>query len=80
MSPFLFDADLASTTVLASRRRESTSVVDASDAYVAQLFGEYRDAVAAGNRELMALIRDHAYAIDPLLPSELDGFDYPAAA
>ncbi len=79
MSPFLFDADLG-VTGLGLRARSSATVADVSDAYAAQLIGEYRDAVAAGRLDVMQLIRDHAAAIDPLLLDELDGFDYPAAA
>jgi hypothetical protein len=79
MSPFLFDADLGAT-VLGSKRREATSVGDAHDLHIAELFAEYRDALAADRTDLVNLIRDHAYAIDPTLVDELDGFDYPAAA
>jgi hypothetical protein len=80
MSPFvLSDADLA-TTELGRKRRETATVGDAHDLHVAELFAEYRDALAAGRSDLVNLIRDHAYAIDPTLVDELDGFDYPAAA
>lgn len=79
MSPFLFSADLAATD-LGRFARTSTTVADANDAYAAQLIDEYRVARAAGNSEQMNLIRDHAFAIDPELLAELDGFDYPAAA
>ncbi|MEU6768540.1 hypothetical protein ABZ916_39280 [Streptomyces sp. NPDC046853] len=80
MSLSLFDADLAATTTLAAKRRKSTTVADADDAYAAQLIGEFQEARAEGRSDLMNLIRDHAYAIDPQLVDELDGFDYPAAA
>ena len=80
MSPFISDADLAATTDLAARRRESTTVGEAVDAHAASLIDEYRDALTAGRTELLNLIRDHAYAIDPGLLDELDGFHYPAAA
>lgn len=78
MSPFvLSDADLA-TTELGRKRRAAMTV---SDAYAASLIDEYLAARAAGNGEQMSLIRDHAYAIDPGLLDELDGFDaHPAAA
>jgi hypothetical protein len=79
MSPFLFDADLG-ITALGAKRREVTSVSDAHDLHIVELFAEYRDALAAGRSDLVNLIRDHAYAIDPTLVDELDGFDYPAAA
>lgn len=72
MSPFLFDADLAVTTDLAAKRRERTTVADA--------MADNAAARAAGHTDLAELIRDHAYAIDPALVDELDGFDYPAAA
>jgi hypothetical protein len=79
MSSFLLDADLGATD-LGRKRRAMVSVPEASDAYAAQLIGEYRDAVAAGRFDLMGLIRDHAEAMDPDLVAELDGFNYPAAA
>jgi hypothetical protein len=81
MSPFLIsDADLAATTELARLRRERTTVADAHDAYAASLIDDYLAARADGRTEQMTLIRDHAYAVDPSLVDELDGFDYPAAA
>lgn len=81
MSPYLIsDADLAATTELGVKRRERTTVADASDAYAASLIGEYLEARAGGRVDLMGLVRDHAAAIDPQLVDELDGFDYPAAA
>ncbi|MFJ9101328.1 hypothetical protein ACIRJM_23005 [Streptomyces sp. NPDC102405] len=79
MSPFIFDADLA-TTELGTLRRRSMTVSDANDDHIVGLFAEYRDALAADDSGLVNLIRDHAYAIDPSLLAELDGFDYPAAA
>jgi hypothetical protein len=79
MSPFLSDADLGVTDI-GRKKRASTTVGDVSDAYAAQLIDEYLAARAARSFELMALIRDHAAAIDPLLVDELDGIDYPAAA
>ena len=78
MSPFLFDADLA-TTELGVLRRRSTTVSDAHDDHIVGLFAEYRDALAVGDTGRLNLIRDHAYAIDPALLDELGGFDYPAA-
>lgn len=81
MSPFvLSDADLAATTELAARRRASITVGDVSDAYAASILDDYLAARAEGRLDLMGLIRDHAFAIDPDLLAELDGFDYPAAA
>jgi hypothetical protein len=80
MSPFISDADLAATTDLGALRRKTTTVAVALDAYAASLIDDYLAARAAGNGEQMQLIRDHAYAIDPDLVAELDGFDYPAAA
>lgn len=79
MSPFLLSADLA-TTDLGRQARTTTTVAEADDRHVAELFAEYRDALAAGNTGLVNLIRDHAYAIDPDLVDELDGFHYLAAA
>lgn len=80
MSPFvLSDADLA-VTELGRRRRAATTVGDARDDYIAELFAEYRDALAADDTALVHLIRVYAYAIDPALVDELDGFHYPAAA
>lgn len=79
MSPFIFDADLAATE-LGSRRRAATTVAEANDEHIGELFADYRDARAAGRDDLLNLIRDHAFAIDPGLVDELDGFDYPAAA
>jgi hypothetical protein len=77
MSPtVLSDADLANTE-LGGRRRATTTV---SDAYAAVIIDDYLAARAHNDREQMALIRDHAHAIDPGLLAELDGFDYPAAA
>lgn len=76
MSPFLFDADLARTE-LGGLRRKATTV---SDAYAASIIDDYLAARADSDRAQMALIRDHAYAVDPELLAELDGFDYPAAA
>ncbi|MFC8065473.1 hypothetical protein [Streptomyces sp. NPDC057293] len=78
MSPYLIsDADLAATTDLGRLRRERTLV---ADAHAASLISDFAEARAAGRGDLMDLIRDHAYAIDPDLVAELDGFDYPAAA
>lgn len=79
MSPFLFSADLASTD-LGRQARTSTTVADANEQHIAGLFAEFAAARANGRTDLMALIRDHAYAINPDLVDELDGFDYPAAA
>lgn len=79
MSPFIFDADLA-TTELGSLRRRSATVSEAHDDHIVDLFAEYRDALAAADTGLVNLIRDHAYAIDPQLVDELDGFHYLAAA
>jgi hypothetical protein len=79
MSPFLFDADLAATD-LGRRVRSTTSVRDAIADNAASLIADYAAARAAGRLDVMALIRNHAEAIDPELLAELDGFDYPAAA
>ena len=80
MSPFvLSDADLA-VTELGAKRRASFTVGEVSDAYAASLIDDYLTARADGNGEQMSLIRDHAFAVDPELLAELDGFDYPAAA
>lgn len=79
MSPFLFDADLARTD-LGGLRRKTTTVTDAHDQHIVDLFAEFAEARAVGRTDLMNLIRDHAFAIDPELVAELDGFDYPAAA
>jgi len=81
MSPFLIsDADLAATTVMGSKRRERTTVAEATELHIADLFAEYSEARAAGRFDRMNEIRDHAHALDPQLVDELDGFDYPAAA
>lgn len=79
MSPFIFDADLAATE-LGSRRRAATTIAAANDEHIVDLFVDYRDARAAGRDDLLDLIRDHAFAVDPQLVDELDGFNYPAAA
>jgi hypothetical protein len=76
MSTFLSDADLA-VTELGRRARAVASVADAT---VASIFDEFAEARAAGRHDVMNLIRDRAYAFDPDLLAELDGFDYPAAA
>jgi hypothetical protein len=47
---------------------------------ISTLFADFAAARAGGRFDLMGLIRDHAFAIDPQLVDELDGFDYPAAA
>ncbi|WP_409469089.1 hypothetical protein [Streptomyces sp. HC307] len=81
MSPYLIsDADLAATTELGKLRRDRTTVAEAEASNAAEIHADYVRALAAGDGEQMALIRDHAYAIDPDLVAELDGFDYPAAA
>ncbi|MFF7329690.1 hypothetical protein [Streptomyces sp. NPDC008150] len=79
MSPFLSDADLAGTE-LGARRRRATTIGDAADAHAATLIGEYLTARAEGRTDVMQLIRDHAFAVDPDLLHEFDGIDYPAAA
>lgn len=79
MSPFLFSADLGATE-LGRHARATTPVSTAIDDYAAQLIDEYREALADGRTDLLNLIRDHAYAIDPQLVDELDGFHYLAAA
>lgn len=79
MSPLIFDADLASTA-LGMKRRAATTVADAIDGTVADLFAEFADALRDGDFGRMQLIREHADAIDPALAAELDGFHYPAAA
>lgn len=70
MSPFLFDADLASTDL--GRRARKTALVPTALS-ITDLFAEY----AAAGRARRAEIR---LAADPGLLAELDGFDYPAAA
>jgi hypothetical protein len=72
MSPFLFDADLASTD-LGRRARAATLVAAVQVLSITDLFTEY----AAADRARRAEIR---LAADPQLIAELDGFDYPAAA
>ncbi|MFJ9037955.1 hypothetical protein ACIRF8_15350 [Streptomyces sp. NPDC102406] len=79
MSPFLSDADLGATR-LGQKRRASTTVASAMADNIASLFADFAAARAAGQFDQMNLIRDHAYAIDPELVVELDGFNYPAAA
>lgn len=79
MSQILFDADL-SATELGVRRRMNATVAEMYESLVADLFANYVTARAAGDREQMQLILDHAAAIDPRLVDELAGFDYPAAA
>lgn len=78
MSPFLFSADLAATDL--GRKARAATVSDVVATYTASLIVEFAEARADGRLDLMNLIRDHAYAIDPGLLDELDGFDYPAAA
>lgn len=75
----LFDADL-SATPLGARRRRNATVGELVDTVVADLFADYVTARAADDSEQMALILDHAKAIDPALVDELHGFDYLAAA
>ena len=70
MSPFLFDADLASTDLGRHARRVALVPLALS---ISDLFAEY----AAAGRARRAEIR---LAADPGLLAELDGFDYPAAA
>ncbi|WP_309049079.1 hypothetical protein [Streptomyces sp.] len=79
MSTILFDAD-AGVTELGVKRRASTTVAEASDAYAAQIIDDYLAARNEGRIDVMQLVRDHAQAVDPDLVVELDGFDYPAAA
>lgn len=79
MSPFVYDADLA-TTETGRRFRSTTTVGDAMDDSIDYLFAEYGAAIGAGLTDLVSRIRAHAEAIDPGLLAELDGFDYPAAA
>ncbi|AVH59974.1 MULTISPECIES: hypothetical protein [Streptomyces] len=80
MSPLvLSDADLAASE-LGRKRRAGVTVADVKADAVADLFADFATARADGRSDLMQLIRDHAYAIDPALVDELDGFDYPAAA
>ncbi|MGW1160387.1 hypothetical protein ACWD48_19645 [Streptomyces sp. NPDC002519] len=77
MSPYLIsDADLAVTELGALRRARTT----VADAHIASLFADYADARKAGRPDVAQLVLDHAYAIDPSLLDELQGFDYPAAA
>jgi hypothetical protein len=75
----LSDADLA-VTELGAKRRTATTVADAMADNITQLFADYADARKDGRGDLMQLVLDHAYAIDPALVDELLGFDYPAAA
>lgn len=75
----LFDADL-SATQLGARRRSHVTIGEVVDTVVADLFADYVTARAAADSEQMALILDHAKAIDPALVDELYGFDYLAAA
>lgn len=79
MSPFLFSADFG-TTDLGRKARVNTTVTDATDAHIASLFDDYREAREQGRDDLVQLVLDHAYAIDPALVDELAGFNYPAAA
>lgn len=80
MSPFvLSDADLA-VTELGAKRRASITVAEAIEDHIADLFAEFAEARKDGRFDRMGEIRDHAYAIDPSLVAELDGFNYPAAA
>ena len=79
MSPYLFSADHA-VTPLGKARRAKVTVADAMADNAASLIADYVAARAAGHTDVAELIRDHAYAIDPALVDELDGFDYPAAA
>lgn len=72
MSPFLFDADRASTD-LGRRARAATLVDTLSVLSISDLFAEY----AAASKARRAEIR---LAADPELQAQLDGFDYPAAA
>ncbi|MFJ4925316.1 hypothetical protein [Streptomyces sp. NPDC088736] len=76
MSPFLFSADFGATD-LGRKARAATTVAAASVLSITDLFGEYAKARAAGDLVRMREIRDRA---DDQLRSELDGFDYPAAA
>lgn len=76
MSPFLFDADLGATE-LGQKARAVTTVAEASVLSTSDLFAVYAAAVARGDRARVAEIRLGA---DPQLLSELDGFDYLAAA
>ena len=75
MSPFLSDADLA-VTDLGRHVRSTTTVGDAMADTAAALIVDFAKARSNGRTDLMALIRDHAEAVDP----DLAGFDYPAAA
>lgn len=76
MSPFLISADLG-VTELGQKARANVTAMDAT---IAALFDDYRAARAAGRQDIVQLVLDHAYAIDPTLVDELAGFDYPAAA
>ena len=72
MSPFLFDADLATTDL--GRHARATTLVGALPALsISDLFAEY----ASADRVRRAEIR---LAADPDLREQFDGFDYPAAA
>ncbi|MER6534331.1 hypothetical protein ABT215_11070 [Streptomyces sp900105755] len=72
MSPFLFDADLASTD-LGRKARAVTLVATLPVLSISDLFAEY----AAASRTRRAEIR---LAADPELREQFDGFNYPAAA
>jgi hypothetical protein len=79
MSPFISSADLA-VTDLGRHVRSTTTVGDAMADTAAALIVEFARARQNGRTDLMALVRDHAEAVDPELLAELAGFDYPATA
>jgi hypothetical protein len=79
MSPYILSADLAATD-LGRQARTALTVAEATELHIADLFAEYSEARAGRRFDRMNEIRDHAFAIDPQLVDELDGFDYPAAA
>ncbi|MGW8679620.1 hypothetical protein ACWGNN_00875 [Streptomyces sp. NPDC055817] len=76
MSPYLISGDLG-VTELGRKARATTTVAEAMVLSIADLFGEYAEARAAGDVARLSKIRAD---VDPELLAELDGFDYPAAA
>ncbi|WP_030169016.1 hypothetical protein [Streptomyces sp. NRRL S-813] len=78
MSPYLFSADLGATEI-GRKARAATLVSDLQVLSISDLFADYAAARRSGDLARMKAIRD-AVKRDPALASELDGFDYPAAA
>jgi hypothetical protein len=78
MSPFLFDADLASTDLGRHARRVALVPLALS---ITDLFTEFAEARKTGDTDRMKLIRQAVKSnSDKTLAAEFDGFDYPAAA